>query len=159
LLSAKKVAAGKSGRIEMKVDTASLSGIVEKSVFVTTNDPQNEIVKLTIKAEIEPEVILSDAAIFFGDSPRGKELRRELLMTVPRAKSIKIHSVRSTDPAVSVRIEGVDGSDGKNMRLIAVRKANAPIGPHFGKIIVRTLGGRVREIVIYESGNVTAGEK
>ena len=60
---------------------------------------------------------------------------------------------------MSVRIEGVDGSDGKNMRLIAVRKANAPIGPHFGKIIVRTLGGRVREIVIYESGNVTAGEK
>ena len=59
----------------MKVDTASLSGIVEKSVFVTTNDPQNEIVKLTIKAEITGGD-LSDAAIFFGTRLGKRSLQR-----------------------------------------------------------------------------------
>ncbi len=154
MLSAKRTPAGKSGRIEVKIDTRSLSGTVEKLVSVSTNDPGHTVIMLSVKADVQPEIALSDSMIYFGIAPAGKEIRREILITLPAGKAIKVLSVSSTDQSVTVKLEPVPGSDGKKLRLIAIRKADARPGDHYGTIVLKTNSPLTPDIFVYASGKV-----
>jgi hypothetical protein len=153
LLSAKQIPSGKNGQIEVTIDTGSLSGAVEKSVHVKTNDPNHPIVGLSIKAVVEPEIGISEQTIFFGRASQGKQITKEIEITLPPGKSLKILSARSEDPKVAVRLEPALETQYK---LIALQKADAKPGYHFGKIIIKTNSRYSSEITIYESGEVTA---
>ena len=159
MLSAKKTLPGRSGRIEVGVKTADVSGILEKPVYVTTNDPGNPEVKLTVKATVEPEIALSEYGIFFENAPRGKEARKEVILTILAGKSIKILSAETSDPRVTVKLDPVPGSDGQKWKLIAVQKADAKPGDHFGEIAIRTSSRLTPKISIYERGTVAAPGK
>jgi len=156
LLSAKKIAPGKIGQIEARIKTDSFSGPIEKRILVTTNDPRNANVTLSIKAIVEPEVDVSDSSIFFENIPAGKEATKEIMLTIPAAKPVRILSAVSKDPNVSVRLETLPASNGKKVKLVATRKAGAKPGYHFGSIVVKTDSRRTRELVIYVRGLVTA---
>jgi hypothetical protein len=156
LLSAKKIQAGKSGQIEARIRTESLSGPVEKQITITTNDPQNALIKLSIKALVEPEIEISASSIFWGSQPAAKEARVEIFLTVSVAKSVKLLSAASTDSNVSAVLETVPGSNGKKSRLIVIRKPNVKPGYHFGKIVVKTTSRLKPELEIYEQGTVTS---
>jgi len=155
LLSAKKIPAGKSGQIEAKIKTADLSGAVEKSITVATNDRRNASVTLSIKAVVEPEVSVSESFVAFDNVPAGKEASRDVLLTV-RAHPVKILSAVSQDPDLAVRLEAVPGSEGKKIKLTVIRKANVKPGNHFGKILVKTDSRLMPELTIYTRGNVPA---
>jgi hypothetical protein len=159
LLSAKKIAAGKGARIEVKIKTANLSGTVEKLIHVTTNDPRSPDVRLTVRAIVEPEISLSEYGIIFGTIPQGQEARREILLTVHTPKKIRILGAETTDPRVSVRIEPVPGSQPPQWKLTAIRKAGGKVGDHYGEIAVKTDSAYVPRISIYERGTVSAPRK
>lgn len=156
MLSAKRTIPGKGGQIEVTVNTADISGIVEKNIYVTTNDPHSPEVVLTIKATVEPEIALSENGIFFGDVPCGKEARKEVILTLPAGKSIKILRVDTTDLRVAVKLEPVPGSGERKWKLVAVQKADAKPGFHFGEIVVRTTSKLNPKITIYERGTLIA---
>jgi hypothetical protein len=84
--------------------------------------------------------------------PAGKEARKEILLTVPESKRIKILSAESKDSKVAVRLEPVPGANGKKVKLIVIRKANVKPGYHFGQIVIKTDSRLSREFSIYESG-------
>jgi len=154
LLSAKKIPAGKSGQIEATVKTENLSGPVEKQITLTTNDPRHATVTLIIKATIEPEIGLSESFLFFENVPAGKEASKQVILTIPASKSIKVLSAVSKDPNVAVRLEPIAGSNGKKYKLTATRKANVKPGYHFGQIIVKTDSRLTPQVTIYERGMV-----
>lgn len=159
MLSAKRTFPGKSGQIEVTVKTADISGIIEKNIYVTTNDPHSPEIALTIKATVEPEIALSENGIFFGDVPCGKEVRKEVTLTLPAGKSIKILRADTTDLRVVVKLEPVPGSSGQKWKLVAVQKADAKPGFHFGEIVVRTSSRLNPKITIYERGTLVAPGK
>lgn len=152
MLSAKKIAAGKSGQIEARIKTEYFSGPVEKRITFTTNDPRNAKITLSIKAMVEPEIGASESSIIFENIPAGKEVSKEIILTIPAAKPIKILSAASLDPNVAVRLDPVPGSNGKKLKLTATRKANVKPGYHFGQIVVKTTSRLPPEVVIYERG-------
>jgi hypothetical protein len=152
LLSAKQIAPGQNGRLEIIIETGSMAGAIEKSVKLKTNDPENPVVGLSIKAVIEPEIRVSEPTIFFGRAPQGKQITKEIEISFAPGKSLKILSARSEDPKVAVRIEPAPST----YRLVAIQKADSKPGYHFGKIIIKTNSRYNREITIYESGEVTA---
>lgn len=125
---------------------------MEKAVTLTTNDPKHATVRLTIKATIEPEIAVSESVVFFDNVPAGKEARKEILLTVPESKRVKILSAESKDSKVAVRLEPVPGANGKKVKLIVIRKANVKPGYHFGQIVIKTDSRLSREFSIYESG-------
>lgn len=125
---------------------------MEKAVTLTTNDPKHATVRLTIKATIEPEIAVSESVVFFDNVPAGKEARKEILLTVPESKRVKILSAESKDSKVAVKLEPVPGANGKKVKLIVIRKANVKPGYHFGQIVIKTDSRLSREFSIYESG-------
>jgi len=52
----KVIAPGKSGSIHVVVDTTTFSGPIAKSVTVSTNDPENLQLQLTVRARVEPYI-------------------------------------------------------------------------------------------------------
>jgi hypothetical protein len=155
LLSAKKIPPGKSGRIEVTVKTENMSGALEKSVVVKTNDPRHRELMLTVKAAVEPEIDMSDYGIFFGNAPKGKEVRREVLLTIPPGRPVSLLGVETTDKRVVVKLEPVPGSDSRKWKVIAIRKADAKPGDYFGEIRVKTTSRLNPILTIYMHGTTT----
>lgn len=50
----KKVAPGKIGKVQVKLDTTNLTGPVSKPIAVFTNDPGNPKIQLVVKADVKP---------------------------------------------------------------------------------------------------------
>ncbi len=156
MLSAKQVEPGKSGEIAVEVKTEGVTAL-SKSVTVSTNDPKQPTVILTITAVVQPEIIC-DKSIYFGSAPKGKEVVKEILITLPQDKPVRLLSATSTDQNVSVRLEPVPNSNGKKMKLVAVQKADAKDGYHFGIILIKTTSQLTPELKISERGMVTPGQ-
>lgn len=135
-----------------------MSGPIEKVVTMTTNDPAHATVRLSIKATVEPEIAMSESVLYFENVPARKEARKEVLLTIPAEKPIRILSATSTDSRVAARLEPVPGGNGKKVRLIVIRKPNVKPGYHFGHIIVKTDSRLAPEFTIYESGTATEAQ-
>jgi hypothetical protein len=157
LLSAKQIAPGQGGQIEVSVKTEA-SGPITKTVTVTTNDPRQPQIILGVSALVQPEVDLSDRLIFFGSVPRGKEAVKELLITIPQDKNIKILSVETTDDNFVVRLELVPESNGKKYKLIVKLKATTADGYHPATVVLKTSSSRSPEIKITVRAIVTAAQ-
>lgn len=147
--STKQLDPGQSGQIKTSVDTTVLIGAVTETVQFTTNDPLRPSVLLSLKADVQPEISLSSPSIYFGDVPKGKEVTAEVIITIPKDKSIKILSAESSDESVSVRLEPVPDSDGKQVMLIASYKADAKTGYRLGDITVKTTSYLTPELSIH----------
>ena len=130
---------------------------LSKSVRVTTNDPAHPEITLNLRANVIPEFALSERAIYFGNVPLGKESVREILITIPPDKPVKLVSAEATDKNFTVRLEPVPGTSGKTVKLIAVQSADAKPGYHFGAITVKTTSTSKPELSIPVRGLVTAG--
>lgn len=157
MLSAKQVEPGQSGQIEVNVKTEGASAL-SKSVNITTNDPKQPRVTLVVSAVVQPEFGLSEKSIYFGSVPKGKEVIKEITITLPLKKAVKILSANSTDQNVTVRLEPVPDAAGKQMKLIAVQKADAKDGYHFGAIILKTTSVLAPEVKIPVRGLITANQ-
>ena len=155
MLSAKHVAPGQTGEIEVTVNTENQS-VINKSVTVTTNDPKNQQIVLSLTASVEPEFTPSERAINFGSVPKGKEAAKELVITVAEGKDAKPLSVETTDENVSVRLEPPAGSNGKKFRVIVTQKSDAKDGYHYGIIVIKTSSRFNPELRISVRGTVVA---
>lgn len=147
LLSADKIAPGRSGQLELKIATLGMTALsttlaetvnISKTVTVTTNDPKQPQVVLTITGVVAPEIALSELQIYFGSVAHGQEVTKDILVEISPDKPIKLLSATSSDDNVSVRLESVPGSNDKKVKIIAVQKATADPGMHQGIILVKT---------------------
>jgi hypothetical protein len=148
-VSAKQIQAGRSGRIEVTVDTEGLTGAVEKSVNIITNDPRRPSVSLSIRADVRPEISVSSPSIYFENVPKGREVTKEVIITIAAERSIKILSAESTDESVTAKLEPVPDSEGKKVKLIATQKGDGKIGYRLERVVVKTTSYLTPELAIY----------
>jgi hypothetical protein len=147
--SAKKIQAGQSGQIEVSVDTAGLTGAIDKSVTIATNDPRRPLVTVSVRADVQPEISVSSSSIYFETVPKGNDVTKEVIITVPPERPIKILSAESTDESVTVKLDPVSDSAGKKVRLTATQKGDEKIGYRSGSIIIKTTSYLTPELSIY----------
>jgi len=157
LLSAKQVAPGKTGEIEITVKTDGLTAI-NKVVTVSTNDPRQPSVQLTLTGIVETEFALSERNIYFGSNPKGRQVVKELLITVHPQRDSKVLGASTDDVNVAVMLEPVAGSNGKKFRLVATQKPETKEGYHFGTILLKTTSPQIPELRVSVRGMVFAGQ-
>ncbi len=155
VLSAKEIAPGQSGQIEVSIKTEGMTAL-SKTVTVTTNDPKQREVVLTVTAIVEPEFRLSEPSIFLGSNRQGTEVSKELTVTIPPGKTSRITSVESTDKSVAVKMEPVADSDGMSTKVVASQKADAKVGYHFGFVVLKTTSSLTPVLKIPVRGTVSA---
>jgi hypothetical protein len=167
LLTAKTIAPGQSGQLDVKIVTADatassrlLSQTVSiiKTVTVTTNDRKQPSVILVLRAVIVPEIVLSARSIHFGIHPRGQEISREVLVEITPDKPIRLSGATSTDDSVMTRLETVPDSGEKKIKVIATLRATAREGQLQGFVLVNTSSALKPQLKIPFRGTVTKSE-
>jgi len=148
-LSDTQIPVGQSSRIEMSVDTTLLTGAIEESVHIITNDPRRRSVLFSIKADVQPEIRVSSPSIYFGDVSEGEQITQEVMLTVMTEKSIEILSAESSEEDVAVKLEPIPGSGGNKVKLIATHKGEGRTGYRSGSITVKTTSTITPELFIY----------
>ena len=167
MLTAKTIAPGESGKLDVKIATAdvtassrSLSQTVSilKTVTVMTNDRTQPTVILVLNAVIVPEIVLSERSVNFGVHPRGEEITREVLVEITPDKAIRLSGATSTDDSVMARLETVPDSGEKKIKVIATLKATAPEGQRQGFVLVNTSSALKPQLKIPIRATVTKSE-
>lgn len=158
MLSAKRIAPGQSGQIEVKVKTENLTD-VKKSVTIISNDPRQPQISLLITATVQPEFELSERSIYFGSNPPGKEVVKELSLTIPAGRDVQLLGAETTDANVVVKLAPVAGSSGKRYKLVATQKPDAKEGYHFGIISIKTTSRLTPELKVPVRGMVSPGQR
>jgi hypothetical protein len=88
---------GRAGKITAAIHTANLRGEVAKTITVTTNDPSQPAVSLTLKATIVSSVVLlpGPRMSLYGGGMRGEPVARLLVRRDPSEKgTLEVSSVR-----------------------------------------------------------------
>lgn len=158
MLSAKQIEPGNTGQLEVTVNTEGITSKLTKTVTVTTDDPRQPQVILTVTATVRPEFTLSENRIFFGNVPQGKEVSKEIVITIVGERPLKLLSAVSTDDNVRVKLEPIPGSGGKSFKLVGIRRPDVKAGHHFGSIVVKTSSIYKPELKIPVSGMIAPSQ-
>jgi hypothetical protein len=145
------IAPGQSRDLEVILTTDSLqAGPVSKTVLIPTNDPAMPKARLTVSAEVELDVEVSEPFVNFGDTPIDHTATRRLLVTSHRA-GFRVTGVRSTDRSISVR-RGLAAADGSTPITLSLEPVAE--GPYFGVIVITTSSPGTPEIRLPVSGTI-----
>ena len=154
LLSAGQIKPGESGEIAITVSTTGITGPMRKTVVVTTNDPKQPEINLIVAVVVEPEVALSQPALFFGNISANREVTREVILTIPTDKTIRVVGAESSNKDIRLSLSPVAETNGKRVRLSVTHKAGAKPGYFFGTAVIKTTSRRTPELTLGIRGTV-----
>ncbi len=143
---------GACGEITVTIPTKGLVGATTKSIRVTSNDVWHRTSDLRVSAVVQPEFIISNQYLDFGNVSVGETIVKTIsLRSSGAARPI---SVKSTDASIDARLECSLGMDGI-AEVIASSKRSAKQGTHYGIIIISTSSRFTPEIRIFVRGTNT----
>ena len=151
---------GEVGTVQAVVDTGDFSGPIAKSVTVFTTDPDNAKFTLTIKANIKMQIESKPGyARMIVVQGEPTEPMRQWLWT-PDGPALEIEGV--TSPFSFLRVAHREATaeerkaEGTDQQWLVDLKLDddAPVGPIFGNVVVRTNHPRQKELKIGVSGFV-----
>ncbi len=98
----KEIAPGAKGSITITFDSGRLRNRVTKHFFVTSNDPVEPRVTLTLSGVVKLEVDLAPTGIYFGRLSPGQQTERTVTLTPVEVKQFKVLDVKTGDPGIAL---------------------------------------------------------
>lgn len=148
----KVVAPGAEGKVYASVDLSHFKGPIAKYVDVVTNDPNQNKVRLTLKADVKTIVDVRPADVVQLRPLLGKGDTQEVVVIPTYEKPITLRDASVDTNEFTVQMEKVDNpQDPKNpvqYKLIVGSRADLKVGIHKGEIKVIVDGGPQKELII-----------
>jgi hypothetical protein len=157
LVSEEAIPPGGTGEIQATFHAKGFQGKVKKGLTVVTNDPEHELVRLTIGGKVVSEVsvepgYLNWGTIQPGDAPRPRKLSIRLL----EGRDVRLEEVRSESPSVVLTKES---ENGRKVVYSAALAEDLPAGRFTGRVTIRSNSERVPEIHVPFQGQVQGNVK
>lgn len=148
----KEIAPGAEGRVYASIDLSHFKGPIAKYVDVVTNDPNQNKVRLTIKADLKTLVDIRPADVVQLRPVLGKGQTQEVVLIPTYEKPITLHDVTVDTNEFTVKMEKVDNpQDPKNpvqYKLTVGSRPDLKVGVHKGDIKLKMDGGPQKELII-----------
>ena len=157
LVTEKEVPPGGVGKITATFHAKGFQGAVKKGLTVESNDPENRLVRLTIRGNVVSEVAVEPRYLDWGilqpgDSPRPKKLNIRFL----KGRGLRLEKIQSESPSVVLTKKSED----ENRAVYAVALAeDLPSGRFTGRITIRSNSERVPEVHVPFQGQVQGNIK
>jgi hypothetical protein len=159
----REIAAGGSGWVKAKLDTADFSGPVSKSILVMTNDPQDPTVSLVIKADVKPYVeVLPRPLIRFNALKHEQLTQKVTIVSGDGEHDFKVTGVDSSVPYLEAAVrrlgqeEQLAGRPGPQYEVALSLAEDAPMGPVNAQLSVHTDHPKAPTVLIKVYGVVRA---
>lgn len=156
LVSDKEVPPGGEGKIDVVFKTGSgYGGRSEKTITVTSNDPEHPSTTLTVSAEVQVVLDLSPNRIVFGQVKKNEQAVRYAALTGTEKDNVKITAVEGRNEFIKVEVEpkGFENDPQKQVKVTLMPGMN--VGRFTERIILRTDHPRIQELALYVMGEVT----
>jgi len=110
---------GRSGRIELTVDTRDLRGSFQKGAVVLTNDPHRRVEKILVRGTITEFLSVSPTdRLTLGAVPPGERREETVTLTAGDGTPFRVTHVSSTDPGLRNEITHAEGGLSASVRII-----------------------------------------
>lgn len=159
----KEIAAGETGEVHAKLDTAGFKGAISKSVLVMTDDPISPTTTLAIKAVVKPFIeILPRPLVRFNALQMETVEQKVTIAATDRTKGFKVTDVSSDSEVIEpvVRKLGADelvaGKPEPQYELALTLSDEAPVGPLNTVVTVETDHPKAEKLQIRVFGVVRA---
>jgi hypothetical protein len=120
---------GESGMIDFSINIGPSVGDIVEQVFVSSNDPQNPTVTLTIHLYIKPLFEVTPTAVQLGSLRPGNTTNLTVAVKRTDGRKLRITKVVSDNPSLTTRVMPVKESRGQAARILIQFKA----GDHPGR--------------------------
>jgi hypothetical protein len=155
LASAKEIPPGGEGKIDVTFKTGAGSGNREKHITVTTNDPDQQTVSLTIKAEVVEAIAISPNRINFNQVKKGQEHVRYASISGDDKDKTKITGAESANPNIKIEINPTGYDDDKYRQIKVMLMPTIRTGRFFDKLTVHTDHKDMKDLQVDVMGDVT----
>jgi hypothetical protein len=155
----REIPPGQSETIQMRVSTDRLPEGRQKGLAmrIQTNDPAAPSIEFAIDAEIHSEFLVSEDWLDFGTVQQGSDVSRKFVVGVAAHSDSRVLGASSTDPAVNVAVRSKSGKGRQvEVTVIASQRTTAPVGSHFGNVIVQTSSQYMPELRVPIFGTIVA---
>ena len=105
------LAPGESEYLEATFDPRGNKGVVRKSIQVTSNDPKNGVVTLTMEAEVIQEIMPSTNSLFFLDVPRNAPRKAVVRLASGNGQPVNVAEVKIPGAPYLASSVTKDGND------------------------------------------------
>ena len=135
ILTADTIPPGETGEIKATFSSDSISGNINKSITVASNDPDTPNYRLTISGEIIKDLIINPEHIDFGSVFVGKKTSKTVSIKSQTEPDFKIKKITPSKPFIDASIS--EEKNGEYIIKIAL-KHNSVIGRFSGGIYLET---------------------
>lgn len=156
MASAKEIPPGGEGKIDVTFKTgAGSTGKREKHITVTTNDPEQKTVNLTVSTEIVEKIGISPNRVNFNQVKKGKEHVRYASVSGEDKDKTKLTGSESSNPNIKVEIspKGFDEDPYRQIKVILMPTIRA--GRFFERVTIHTDHQDMKDIQLDVIGDVT----
>lgn len=146
-----------TGAIELELSTLALSGAVQRTASVFSNDPQTPVFQLQLIAVVEPRVAIEPRELYVGRVAPGTQATTEASIAFADGSDARALSVESEGTVAQPR--WTSPADPGNRRFFSVVIApDAPTGPFVETIVIRTSHPDRPRIEVKVAGVVTPND-
>jgi uncharacterized protein DUF1573 len=126
VVSARDIAPGGEGRVEVTLDTARIAGPTTKVVSVYTNDPEQGVLGLSLTGEVRSDLVTTPSPLYLGRVHRGEPVRREVTIVPGGTPPSTVTHVEQTSAYLRTTLEA--RPDGPGQRLVVELDGDVPLG-------------------------------
>lgn len=140
-LTATNIKPGEEGRIRVSMDSHGMSGRVSKDVRIYSNDPDNAISVVSLVGDIEPEIRVEPANLFFDKLIKvsgASAPTKEVSVKVNSNSKLKIQSIKSYSKFIKVEERSVSDNEKK---VEVSLDPSLPLGEFRDRVVVELIGG------------------
>ncbi|MBN2288895.1 MAG: DUF1573 domain-containing protein [Candidatus Glassbacteria bacterium] len=142
-------------KLKARFSSGNYKGTVSKKIFVYSNDPQNAIIALEVKAEVKVDLDVSPMMIYFSGLKAGDRVSRLISLKNVSDSTITIQEISSTVPDIKIDLSKMKIAPGEesSLRLVVdkLEKDTKLTGSltirttsRQEKITVQIYGGKIR---------------
>lgn len=156
MASAKEIPPGGEGKIDVTFKVGSNAGKRQKTINVTTNDPDQKTVSLNVSADVKVVLNLEPARVNIGNIPKKtKTAPYYVSLTGSDADKVKISSIKSENQFIKVETNSKGFENDKNKKIKVTILPDIKVSRLREKVIVYTDHASVKELTFYVYGEVT----
>ncbi len=145
-LSAELVAPGDVAEVEAVFDSSRFKGRVVKTIYLYTNDPQQEVVQLTLRGVVEEVIAAEPPRVDFGVIKPGEQKKVSVGLSNRSKIPVTLGAITVTNPAVQVSLSGEALAAGGEVSLAVTAVPEQDRGRLSGYVIIPTDHPNVPEV-------------
>ncbi|MDI6784306.1 MAG: DUF1573 domain-containing protein, partial [bacterium] len=151
LLTKNKLAPGETGKIKVSYTTGLRQGVETHTIIVSSNDPDEPHIYLTIAGKIKSNIAIFPSQLYFGDFFQRETVQKKLYLVNPEEQSVKITKLSATSPFISAAIETTNL---KETAISVFIKPGLPLGKFTDKLTISTNYRKKPRITVPIEGDI-----